>query len=428
VALRDPERGSGSAGPSESTRSGASHGAKPRDRAGSGRGVTFPTGFSAGAVGVGVKDERNRRLDVALVVSDRPCAAAALFTSNQVIAAPCVVTKRHVADGSLRAVVVNSGNANACTGEQGERDAVAMAEAAARLIGARAQDVAVASTGVIGVPLPTERVVVGIARIRAASDGWDDFAKAIMTTDTKQKVTEREVWLRGKPVRIGGAAKGAGMIHPDMATLLAFVTTDAQLDAASAGRALRAAADASFNAISVDGDTSTNDTLLLLANGASGVEIADEAWDPFVEALTEVCRELARAVVADGEGATKVYEVRVRGAASHDDARKAGRTITNSNLVRTAIHGADPNWGRILMAAGRSGARIDQRRASVRIGDVDVFSRGRPCEWDAAAVRAIFERPEIVIDVDLGVGGATFTAWGCDLSKEYVRINAEYTT
>ncbi|MBI2982870.1 MAG: bifunctional glutamate N-acetyltransferase/amino-acid acetyltransferase ArgJ [Chloroflexi bacterium] len=390
--------------------------------------MTFPIGFTAGAVGVGVKDERNTRLDVALLVADRPCAAAGVFTSNQVIAAPCVVTKRNLASGSLRAVVVNSGNANACTGEQGERDAVAMAEAAGRAIGVRPEDVAVASTGVIGTPLPIDRIVRGIPRIRPAVEEWDAFARAIMTTDTRQKVAEREVWLRGRPVRIGGIAKGAGMIHPDMATLLAFITTDARLDAGSAGRALRSAVDLSFNAISVDGDTSTNDTVLLLASGAAGVEIAGELWDPFVDALAEVCGELARAIVADGEGATKVFEVRVRGAASADDARAAARTITVSPLVKTAIHGADPNWGRILMAAGRSGAKVDQRRASVRIGDVDVLSRGRPCSPDAAAVRAILERPQVVIEVDLGVGDAASRAWGCDLSKDYVRINAEYTT
>ncbi len=395
---------------------------------GRGRGITFPTGFAAGAVGVGVKDESNTRLDVALLVADRPCAAAAVFTSNQVIAAPCIVTRRHLAGGTLRAAVVNSGNANACTGEQGERDAVAMAEAAARAAGVRPQDVAVASTGVIGIPLPVDRIARGIAQIHPSVGGWDDMSRAIMTTDTRPKVAEREVWLRGRPVRVGGIAKGAGMIHPNMATLLAFLTTDAQLDAASAGRALRAAVDASFNAISVDGDTSTNDMALLLASGASGVEIADEVWDPFVDALTEVCGELARAIVADGEGATKVFEVRVRGAASTEDARAAARTITTSNLVKTAIHGADPNWGRILAAAGRSGARVDQRRASVRIGDVDVFSCGKPCAWDAGAVRAIFERHAIVVEVDLGVGDATSKAWGCDLSAEYVRINAEYTT
>jgi len=392
------------------------------------RGITFPVGFTAGAVGVGVKDEHAERLDVALLVADRPCTAAAVFTSNQVIAAPCVVTRRHLAGGSLRAVVVNSGNANACTGEQGERDALAMAGSAARAIGVRATDVAVASTGVIGIPLPVERIARGVARIEPSLEGWDEFARAIMTTDTRQKVSEREVWLHGRPVRIGGIAKGAGMIHPDMATLLAFLTTDARLDAASAGSALRAAVDASFNAISVDGDTSTNDMAILLASGASGVEITDQVREPFLDALSEVCGELARAIVADGEGATKIFEVRIRGAASVADARMAARTITTSSLVKTAIHGADPNWGRILAAAGRSGAKVDQRRASVRIGDVEVFSRGRPCSWEPAAVRAIFERPSIVVEVDLGAGDASSRAWGCDLSAEYVRINAEYTT
>ncbi len=394
----------------------------------SARGVAFPAGFGAGAVAAGVKEAGTKRLDVALLVADRPCVATAVFTTNQVAAAPIAVTRRHLAAGPLRALVVNSGNANACTGEQGERDAIAMAEAAARAIGARASEVAVASTGVIGVPLPMDRIVPAIARIRPSAAGWDDLSRAIMTTDTRPKVAEREVWLRGKPVRIGGTAKGAGMIHPDMATLLAFVTTDAACDQAAADRAFRAAVAASFNAISVDGDTSTNDTALLLASGASGVEVAGDAEAPFVDALTEVCGELALAIVADGEGATKVFEVRVTGAAGVDDARAAARTITVSPLVKTAIHGADPNWGRILMAAGRSGARVDQRRASVRIGGVDVFSRGRPCEWDAAAVRAAFERDRVLIEVDLGAGDAAARAWGCDLSAEYVRINAEYTT
>jgi glutamate N-acetyltransferase/amino-acid N-acetyltransferase len=392
------------------------------------RGVTFAGGFAAGAAAAGVKSGTADRLDVALLVAERPSVAAATFTQNQVIAAPCVVTKRHLAAGPLRAVVVNSGNANACTGEQGERDALAMADAAARAIGARPTEVAVASTGVIGIPLPVDRIARAVATIETSADGWDPFSRAIMTTDTHPKIAEREVWLRGKPVRVGGVAKGAGMIHPDMATLLAFVTTDAQLDAASADRALRAAMDASFNAISVDGDTSTNDMAILLASGASGVEASGEAWDPFVASLTEVCADLALAIVADGEGATKVFEVRVRGAASTADARRAARTITTSNLVKTAIHGADPNWGRILAAAGRSGARVDERRASVRIGDVDVFSRGAPCRWDAAAVRRLFEAPSITIDVDLGVGDATARAWGCDLSPEYVHINADYTT
>lgn len=390
--------------------------------------MTFAAGFTAGAAAAGVKHGTPDRLDVALLVADRPCVAAATFTSNQVIAAPCVLTRRHVAAGPIRAAVVNSGNANACTGEQGERDAAAMAGAAAKALGARVAEIAVASTGVIGVPLPVERIAAALPTIRPSVDGWDGFSRAIMTTDTRPKVAEREVWLRGRPVRVGGVAKGAGMIHPDMATLLAFVTSDAQVDREAAERAICGAVDATFNSISVDGDTSTNDMALLLASGASGVAIAGDAWDPFLEALTEVCGELARAVVADGEGATKLFEVRVRGAASSDDARKAARTITTSNLVKAAIHGADPNWGRILAAAGRSGARVEQRRASVRIGDVDVFRRGAPCRWDPAAVRAVFERPEIGIEVDLGAGDASARAWGCDLSAEYVRINAEYTT
>lgn len=393
-----------------------------------GRGVTFAAGFTAGAAKAGVKNAKADRLDVALLVAAGPCSAAAVFTKNQVIAAPLVVTKRHLAAGPLRAVVVNSGNANACTGDQGERDALAMAAAAAKAVGAQPHEIAVASTGVIGIPLPVDRVARGIAAIKPSAGGWDDMSRAIMTTDTKPKVAEREVWLHGKPVRVGGVAKGAGMIHPDMATLLAFITTDAQLAPAAADRALRAAVAGTFNSISVDGDTSTNDMTLLLASGASGVDPGSDGWDSFVETLTEVCADLALAIVADGEGVTKVFEVRVRGAASADDARRAARTITTSNLVKTAIHGADPNWGRILAAAGRSGARVDGRRASIRIGDVDVFTKGAPCAWEAKAVRAVFAKPSITIDVDLGVGESTARAWGCDLSEEYVHINADYTT
>ena len=229
-------------------------------------------------------------------------------------------------------------------------------------------------------------------------------------------------------VRIGGIAKGAGMIHPNMATLLTFVTTDALIDGAALRPMLRAAAADSFNAISVDGDTSTNDTLLVLANGASGVRVGTLDGPAFLDALTAVCLELARAVVADGEGATKVFEVLVTGAASESDARTAARTVTNSNLVKTAIHGADPNWGRILAAAGRSGARVDAAKASIRIGGIAVYERGSPRSFDGGAVRAVFEKPDIAIEVDLGLGEATSRAWGSDLSAEYVRINADYTT
>jgi len=395
----------------------------------SGQGVTFARGFVAGAVAAGVKHEGTTRLDIALIASTAEhCHAAGVFTTNEVIAAPCVVTKKHVARGHLRGIIVNSGNANACTGPQGERDSVAMANAAGELLHVDPHDVAVASTGVIGVPMPMDRIGPAIARIALSEAGWDDASRAIMTTDTKPKVAQRELTLAGGAVRIGGMAKGAGMIHPNMATMLAFVTTDAQIDGAALRPMLRSAAADSFNAISVDGDTSTNDTLLVLANGASGVRVGTLDGPAFLDALTAVCLDLARAIVADGEGVTKVFEVRVTGAASESDARLAARTVTTSNLVKTAIHGADPNWGRILAAAGRSGARVDAGKASIRIGGVAVFERGSPRPFDAAVVRAVFERPDIAIELDLGLGDATTRAWGTDLSAEYVRINADYTT
>jgi glutamate N-acetyltransferase/amino-acid N-acetyltransferase len=394
-----------------------------------GQGVTFARGFIAGAVAAGVKPAETARLDVAVIASTAEhCHAAAVFTTNQVIAAPCVVTKKHVARGHLRGIVVNSGNANACTGPQGERDAVAMAAAAGQLLRVDPHAVAVASTGVIGVPLPMERIVPAIGRVALSEAGWDDASRAIMTTDTHPKVAQRELTLTGGVVRIGGIAKGAGMIHPNMATLLAFVTTDALIDSAVLRPMLRSAADESFNVISVDGDTSTNDTLLVLANGASGVRVTTVDGPRFLDALAAVCLDLARATVADGEGATKVFEVRVTGAGSESDARVAARTVTNSNLVKTAIHGADPNWGRILAAAGRSGAKVDAAKASVRIGGVAVFEKGSPLPFDAAAVRTVFEKPDIAIEVDLGLGEGTARAWGVDLSAEYVRINADYTT
>jgi glutamate N-acetyltransferase/amino-acid N-acetyltransferase len=395
----------------------------------SGQGVTFARGFVAGAVAAGVKQAGTTRLDLAVIASTAEhCHAAALFTTNQVIAAPCVLTRKHAAKGHLRGIVVNSGNANACTGAQGDRDAAAMAEGAGSLLRVAPEQVAVASTGVIGVPMPMERIGPAIARIAPSEAGWDDASRAIMTTDTRPKVAQRELTLSGGAVRIGGMAKGAGMIHPNMATMLAFVTTDALIDSAALRPMLRSAAADSFNAISVDGDTSTNDTLILLANGASGVRVDTLDGPAFLDALTAVCLDLARAIVADGEGVTKVFEVQVTGAASESDARLAARTVTTSNLVKTAIHGADPNWGRILAAAGRSGAKVDAGRASIRIGDVAVFERGAPRPFDPAQVRSVFERPDIAIALDLGLGDGTARAWGTDLSAEYVRINADYTS
>jgi glutamate N-acetyltransferase/amino-acid N-acetyltransferase len=385
-------------------------------------------GFSAGVASAGVKDGTPTRTDVALIVSDRTCTAAGVFTTNQVIAAPCVVTRRHLEQGRLRAIVVNSGNANACTGEEGERHAVMMARAAAQRVGCDPYEVAVASTGVIGVPLPVERIMKAVKGMGLRPGEWSEVAKAIMTTDTKPKVIGVEVPLEAGTVHLRGVAKGAGMIHPNMATMLAFLVTDAEVAADELQEILEDAADESFNLISVDGDTSTNDTLLLLANGAAGIKPRGEDLKKFGAAVRGLCEKLAREILAGGEGVTKVFEVRVSGAASAEDARRAARTITTSNLVKTAIHGADPNWGRVLAAAGRSGAKVDQTRASVHIGGVAVFAQGSPRAHDSDAVRRIFEQQDITIGVDLGVGSERAHAWGTDLSAEYVRINAEYTT
>ncbi len=387
-----------------------------------------PLGFTAGAAKAGVKTGVAERLDVGLIVSDRPCVAAGVFTTNQVIAAPCVLTRRHLEGGTLRAIVANSGIANACTGDEGDRAAAAMAKAAADAVGCSPEEIAVASTGVIGWQLPVDRIATAVRQIRPSILGFSDFAHAIMTTDTKPKLVGASKDVTDGTLRALGVAKGAGMIHPNMATLLTFVVTDAQISLPELRAIVKRAADRSFNAISVDGDTSTNDTLLVLANGASGVAATPESQALAEALITGVCERLAREIVADGEGVTKVFAVRVSGAASDDDARRAARTITTSNLVKTAIHGADPNWGRIIAAAGRSGARVDDRRTTIRIGATLVFRDGAPVPFDAGAVRQTFSQKEIDIEVRLGLGSGSATAWGTDLSAEYVRINADYTT
>ena len=390
--------------------------------------MNVPVGFRAGAAKAGVKTGVADRLDVGLIVSDRPCTAAGVFTTNQVIAAPCVLTRLHLESGTLRGIVANSGIANACTGVQGDEAAIEMARSAAAAIGCAANEIGVASTGVIGWQLPIDRISTAIAAIHPTADGFDDFSRAIMTTDTKPKVATAEASVGGRTIRALGIAKGAGMIHPNMATLLAFVITDAAFAPTDLRAITREAADQTFNAISVDGDTSTNDTLLVLANGASGVPASRESLLPAAAAISKVCYDLARQIVADGEGVTKVFEVRVAGAVSNEDAKKAARTITTSNLVKTAIHGADPNWGRIIAAAGRSGARVDDRKASIRIGSLDVFRAGTPVTFDPQALRDAFSRESIAIELELGLGDGIATAWGTDLSAEYVRINADYTT
>jgi glutamate N-acetyltransferase/amino-acid N-acetyltransferase len=351
------------------------------------------------------------------------------------MAAACVgVSKAAVADGMLQAVVINAGNANACTGERGARDADAMAEATAEAIGARAADIAVASTGVIGVPLPMEAVHAGISDAAAALDNasGDPLAEAIMTTDTFAKQLAVDLDVGGSTFTVGGAAKGSGMIEPDMATMLAFITTDAPLSSAACDRALRDAVAVSFNRITVDGDTSTNDMCVLMASGAAGtgqtIEPGDAGFDEISSAIRHVAQELAKMIARDGEGATTLVEVSVGGAASAEDAHAAAREIASSPLVKTAVFGNDPNWGRVIMALGNSGATIDPARVDVSIAGIRTCASGMAVDFDReAAIRALGEK-EIAIEVELHQGDGAATVWTCDFSYDYVRINAEYTT
>ena len=393
-------------------------------------GVTAPRAFRAAGVASGIK---RSGLDVAVVVSDVEATAAAVFTTNRVVAAPVIVSREHLASsgGVARAVVANSGCANACTGPGGFDVARHMAAEAARILECDPTHVLVASTGVIGVSLDAGLVGRGIeAALSAASaDGHRDAAMAIMTTDPWAKEHAVRATLDGRPFVVGGMAKGSGMIEPRLATMLGFLTTDAAVPAPLLARALAEASDDTFNAITVDGEPSTNDSVFLLANGASGVTIDEAGYAAFVEALRSVSHELALEIVRGGEGATKLVEVSVTGARTRGDARLAARAIATSLLVKTAVHGGDPNWGRILAAAGRSGADLVLDRASVRIGDVVLFDAGAPFDERADQAAEHLAGARITLTLDLGTGGpASATVFTCDLSADYVRINAEYRT
>jgi glutamate N-acetyltransferase/amino-acid N-acetyltransferase len=394
-------------------------------------GVTAAAGFRAAGVSAGIK--ASGAPDVALIVADGPVPAAAQFTTNQVQAAPVTVSREHLAasGGRAAAVLVNSGCANACTGDDGLRVARASAAAAAAVLGCRPHEVLVCSTGVIGVGLKLDRVERGIAAAAAAlgRDGHP-AARAIMTTDTGPKESAVRVETSAGTFHVGGIAKGAGMIEPMLATMLAFVTTDAAVEPAVLARALGEAVEPTFNAITVDGECSTNDTVAVLASGASGVDAnGGEPYAALVAGLTAVCRALALMVVRGGEGATKLVSVTVTGAATFDAARRAAKTIANSPLVKTAVHGGDPNWGRLVAAAGRSGVPFAIERARVEIGPVRLFEGGQPFDEAAPQAAAYLKGSEIDIRVDMGTGGpAAATVWTCDLSAEYVRINGEYRT
>jgi glutamate N-acetyltransferase/amino-acid N-acetyltransferase len=392
--------------------------------------VCAPLGFRAAGVAAGIKPSGNP--DVALIVSDSPAAAAAVFTTNRVLAAPVLVSREHLQDGRARAIVVNAGSANACTGEQGLQDARRMAELTAELTEVRPTDVLVASTGVIGRLLPMDRVEDGIRRAAAelSREGASEAARAIITTDTRPKEFAVELPVDGKTVRIGGICKGSGMIAPNMATMLAFITTDAQVWPEVLESALRSAAEQTFNCLTVDGDCSTNDMLALMANGASGARInpGSPAHQAFSEGLLHVCTGMVKELARDGEGATKLVEIRVSGARSVAAARRVGLAVGNSPLVKTALFGNDPNWGRILCAAGYSGVAIEPDRLALTMGGVPLVREGEPVPFDEAAAGEAMKVPELLIELDLGQGAHAATVWTCDFSYDYVRINAEYTT
>ena len=377
--------------------------------------VTTPQGFQAGAFAAGIKPDSI--LDLGILYSETPCTAAGVFTTNKIKAPPVILSKRNLENGIAQAIVVNSGCANAFTGLQGHNDAFEMSTLAAARLGLISRDVVVASTGVIGRQLPMEGIRNGIHRMAFTADGGHDLARAIMTTD----LTAKEIAVDLGVAKIGGIAKGAGMIHPDMATMLCFLTTDAAIDANSLHRSLKSAVDASFNMISVDGDTSTNDKVVILANGLAGRVKARD----FDDALLAVCTYLARSVASDGEGSTRLIEVTVEGAITLSDARAAARTIVSSPLVKAAIHGGDPNWGRIVAALGRSGAELVEQKIDLYLDDHCVVLEGTPQPVDQ---KLIIFNDEVQIRVCLNLGKAEATAWGCDLSEEYVTINSKYTS
>ncbi len=366
--------------------------------------------------------------DLALVAADGLCSAAGVFTTNLVRAAPVILDEARIKSGAshIRAVLVNTASANACTGEQGLRNAEQSAAWTAQALGCQPEQVLVMSTGVIGTQLPMERLQQAIPAAAAAlrADAWNDAARAIMTTDTRPK----QAAATSGGFTIAGIAKGAGMIAPNMATMLSVIVTDAVITPPLLNRALHCAADHSFNRIVVDGDMSTNDTVLILANGASGVEITESSLVSFTISLTAVCETLAQAIVRDGEGATKFIELSVTGARSVEEARQIGNTIATSPLVKTAFYGGDANWGRILAAAGRAGVPLDQHKLSLWYEDLQLVANGTPPNYDEARANAIAAQSDVKVRLDLGQGDQQATIWTCDLSHDYVDINGHYRT
>lgn len=394
--------------------------------------VPLPLGFRASGIHAGLKPKG--ALDLGMIYSDRPAVLAGVVTKNEVRSAPARRTERILAGGgAVRAVVVNTKFANDLTGRAGMRDADDTGILAGRLLRVKSEEVLVHSTGVVGVPIPRPKVFKGVVLAVDAltGDGGADFARAIMTTDLVPKVFCRPVFPGGKSAWLTGVIKGSGMIHPNMATMLGYLLTDVSITKALARPLLKEVADKTFNCLTVDGDTSPSDSVVLLANGASGskpITHKGADYEAFRAALLGVCQDLARSVARDGEGATKLVAVRVTGARDDADAKKAAMAVAKSPLVKTAVFGADPNWGRILVAVGYSGARVDEYKAKVVLGGYPVYAGGPKAGWSRAKLRRILSGKEVEIHVDLGLGKGSATVWTCDLTYDYVRINGDYTT
>lgn len=394
--------------------------------------ITNPRGFSAGGLHCGLK--KTNRHDLGAVVCEVPATAAAVYTLNVIQAAPIDVTKNSIAvEQKMQAMIVNSGNANACTGKQGEEDAYLMRASAAQALNLPEHLVGVTSTGVIGELLPMDKIVNGIKQLPSALNqlGGNDFCEAILTTDLVQKMISVQVQIDGETVHIAGAAKGSGMIHPNMATMLGFITTDARIEHQALQSLLNKATDASFNMITVDGDTSTNDMVVAMASGLVDHTVLTSAhpeWAAFEAAFLHVAQYLAKAIARDGEGATKLLEVHVEGAESDASARRIVKTVIGSSLVKSAIFGADANWGRIIAAVGRAGEPVQPDTVDIRIGDISVLEQSRPVRFDEDEAEAYLKGEHIQIFISLHIGSGQAVGWGCDLTYEYVRINAAYRT
>jgi len=393
--------------------------------------ITTPRGFLAGGIYAGIKKVNS--LDLGIFYSEAPCAAAGVFTRNRIKSAPVVICQRNLENGSARALVVNSGCANSCTGQQGLADADEMATKTAAMLGLPADEVLVCSTGVIGVNLPMDLIRNGIEKISLSGKNGCDLAKAIMTTDTSPKETAvlSESGRNGTEIYIGGIAKGSGMIHPDLATMLCFLSTDAFVEPDFLKQALQRAVDISFNMITIDGDNSPNDSVILFANGLAKnrlIKADTTEAEEFENALQKVCLFLARAIARDGEGATRLIEITVDGAVTVTEARTGARVVAGSTLVKAAVHGSDPNWGRIIAAIGRSGVELVENRIDLYLNQLCLMKAGCPQRFEQQQAKSILDRDEVSIRICLNLGESSATAWGCDLSEEYVTINSEYTT